>query len=648
MNTAITPIAPAGRRARIGAFGSSFVRLLPDLIPRYEHVAEVRIVDKIFEDALVVAEGLLESGELDVVIAAGINGAFLRSRLRAPVVLLHVSGFDILHALARAREVSERIVICSYQTISEELEEVKQILKLDIEQRSYTTLEEAAQCVRELPSAGFKVAVGSSTIQQFEEEAGLTGVFLYSANSARQALEDAIEIARVARLEESRREWLNSILRHLDDGIVAVDREERIQSLNPAMAGLLGVSLEWALGRKLGELSPVLGLETTLRSGSPELGQIQRLGQRTMVINRLPIREHGVQTGAVLTCQDALTIERADRNIRSRDRSRSLVARYSLSQIVGESHAIVETRELAAQYAGTDATVLISGESGTGKELFAQGMHNASRRHGEPFVAINCGAFPESLLESELFGYEEGAFTGARRGGKAGLFEAAHHGTIFLDEVPEIPLALQSRLLRVLQEREVLRLGSTDPTPVDVRVIAATNCDLWQRVATGKFREDIYYRLNILRLDVPPLRERVEDIAGIARHLLDAALRSHGSSHSVTALLELLLPHFERYSWRGNVREMENMIERISVFTCGLDPYRLMDARQLVRIVPELFSNQPGESPNAADRGLKSVGRATENEHIRKMLHECGGDHGEASRRLGISRTTLWRKLNAR
>lgn len=638
----------AGRRARIGAFGSSFVRLLPDLIPAYEHVAEVRIVDKIFEDALTVAESLLQAGEIDVVIAAGANGAFLRSRLRGPVVLLRVSGFDILHALARAREVSERIVILSYQMISTELEEVKQILKLDIEQRFYNTLEDAAQRVRELPAAGFKVVVGSSTIQRFAEEAGLTGVFLYSANSARQALEDAIEIARMAHLEESRREWLNSILRHLDDGIAAVDMEERIQSLNPAMARLLGVSLEWASGRRLSELSPVLGLETTLRSGSPELGQVQRLGLRTLVINRLPIREHGVQTGAVLTCQDALTIQRADRNIRSRDRSRSLVARYNLSQIVGESDAITETRVLAAQYAGTDATVLITGESGTGKELLAQGIHNASRRRDEPFVATNCGAFPESLLESELFGYEEGAFTGSRRGGRAGLFEAAHHGTIFLDEVTEIPLALQSRLLRALQEKEVLRLGSTDPTTVDVRVIAATNCDIRHRVADGKFREDVYYRLNILRLHVPPLRERIEDIAVIAHHLLGTALRRHGSSHPAYALLEQMLPHFERYPWPGNVREMENIIERISIFASGLDPSRRMDTRQLENIVPELFSGQPYDSSGAANGGLKSLGRTLELDHIRKVVQESGGDQREAARRLGISRTTLWRRLKAR
>jgi propionate catabolism operon transcriptional regulator len=643
-----TTKSQTGRRARIGAFGSSFVRLLPELIPSYEDVAEVRIVDKIFDDALAVAENLLQTGEIDAVIAAGANGAFLRNRLRGPVVLLRVSGFDILHALARAREVSDRIAILSYQMISTELEEVKQILKLDIEQRFYTTLEDAAQRVRELQAAGFKVVVGSNTIQRLAKEAGMKGVFLYSANSARQALEDAIEIARVARLEESRREWLNSILRHLDDGIAAVDMEERIQSLNPAMAKLLGVSVEWASGRRLSELSPVLGLDATLRSGSPELGQVQRLGQRTLVINRLPIREHGAQTGAVLTCQDALTIQRADRNIRSRDRSRSLVARYSLSQIMGDSETITETRALAAQYAGTDATVLITGESGTGKELLAQGIHNASRRRDEPFVAINCGAFPESLLESELFGYEEGAFTGSRRGGKAGLFEAAHNGTIFLDEVTEIPLALQSRLLRVLQEKEVLRLGSTDPIMVDVRVIAATNRDIRQSVAEGKFREDVYYRLNILRLHVPPLRDRVEDIAVIARHLMSMALQRHGSPRPAHDPVDQILPHFERYPWPGNVREMENIIERIAVFVSGSELSRRVDPRHLENIVPELFGSRPYGPSGPSDNGLKSIGRTIELDHIRKVLQESGGDQREAARRLGISRTTLWRRLKAR
>lgn len=643
-----TITAAAPRKARICVMGFSMTGILPGIIPNYTALADIRIINKIFKEGLEAAQALVKAGEVDVFVAAGANGAYLRDRLRVPVVLVKVTGFDILQALVKAREVSDRIAIFSYQAISAELEEVKQLLKLDIDQCFYTTPEDAQARVQELAAAGFKVIVGSSMIKRLAEEAGLTGVFLYSSNSARQAIDDAIEIARIARIEEARREWLNGILHHLDEGVVSVDMGERIQSLNPAMEKLLDASVEWASGRRLSEICPVLSLELTLRTGDAELEQIQKVGQKTIVTNRIPIREHGVQTGAVLTCQDAGVIQRADRNIRSQDRRRSFVAKYRLSQIIGSSSAITRAKALALQYARTDATVLITGESGTGKELLAQGIHNASRRKGQPFVAINCGAFPETLLESELFGYEEGAFTGSRRGGKTGLFESARQGTIFLDEIGEMPIALQSRLLRVLQEKEVLRLGSNDPIPVNVRIISATNRDLKQRVANGAFREDLHYRLNILRLHAPPLRDRRDDLAGITAYLLEDALRRHGSPRPGRHLMKLLLPEFERYSWPGNVRELENIVERVAVYYSNPDATEDLSLEQLLEIVPELASETGAPVAEKIDQGLKSVHRNAESAHIRRIVEECGGNYGEASRRLGISRTTLWRKLNGR
>ena len=234
----------------------------------------------------------------------------------------------------------------------------------------------------------------------------------------------------------------------------------------------------------------------------------------------MPIIEQGVRSGSVVTAQDALVAQRIDRSLRTSQRPKHLVARHQLDDLIGASAALERVRRLARAGAAHDATVLLTGESGTGKELVAQGIHNASRRRGNPFVAFNCAALPEGLIESELFGHEEGAFTGARRGGKPGLFEIAHTGTIFLDEIGEMPAALQSRLLRVLQEREVMKLGSGRATPVDVRVIAATHRDLHALVGQGAFRADLYFRLNLLQIELPPLRERRDDIAPLARHLL--------------------------------------------------------------------------------------------------------------------------------
>jgi propionate catabolism operon transcriptional regulator len=283
--------------------------------------------------------------------------------------------------------------------------------------------------------------------------------------------------------------------------------------------------------------------------------------------------------------------------------------------------------------------VLVTGASGTGKELFAQGIHLASARRDRPFVAVNCAALPETLLESELFGYEEGAFTGSRRGGKPGLFEAAHTGTIFLDEIGDMPAPLQTRLLRVLQQREVLRLGGSDPTPVDVRVVAATNRDLEARVAQGTFREDLYYRLAILRLHLPPLAERREDLPLLVDHLLRDALGRHGASDAAERALALVGPRLAAHAWPGNVRELENVLERVAVLLA--DRSDEVGERELRGVVPELF----GARRRPGAQGLRALRRADERSHVERVLEECGGDQGEAARRLGIGRTTLWRKL---
>lgn len=634
-------------RPRICAIGSSFTRLLPPLLSAYEAQAQVRIVNQVFAEALASARNLIRAGEVDVFVSAGASGAYLRNRLDAPVVLLQVTGFDILRALREAREVSPRIAIFSFQAIRAELEEVKELLNLDIEQCTYTTPYDARERVKKLAAKGFQVIVGSSMITRLAEEQGLVGVFLYSPHSARKALDDAIEIARLQRLQEAQREWLNGILRHLHEGVIAVDMHGRIQSVNPAMERLLGLEAGAALGKPVQEVAPGLGLERTLQGGVSERERIQRIGNRTVVTHCIPIRAHGAQTGAVLTCQDSSTIQRVDRSIRAQHRPRKFVAKHELDQIVGISPALLQAKRLAAQYAKTDATVLITGESGTGKELIAQGIHNASPRRHHPFVPINCAAFPETLLESELFGYEEGAFTGSRRGGKIGLIESAHTGTLFLDEVGEIPLTLQAKLLRVLQEREVLRLGANDPTPVDVRVVAATNRDLGAAVAAGRFRADLYYRLNILHLHLPPLRERPEDVPLLAAHLLEEALKRLRAPRPVDDLLETLLEHFVRYPWPGNVREMENVMERLAVL---LAHEGTLDVAGLARVAPELFAPQRGVAlgpPPAPGAVLRSLQRAHEMAHIHRVLEECGGSLTRASARLGVSRTTLWRKLRA-
>jgi len=304
---------------------------------------------------------------------------------------------------------------------------------------------------------------------------------------------------------------------------------------------------------------------------------------------------------------------------------------------------MTQLRFQARLWAKSESTILISGESGTGKEILAQGIHQASPRRSRPFVAINCAAIPESLIESELFGHDEGAFTGARRGGRAGLIEAAHEGTLFLDEVTEMPLHAQARLLRVLQEREVLRVGATEPVPVDVRFVAATNRDPARLIADGRLRADLFFRLNVLRLAIPPLRARRDDIPAIARHWLTQSERRRLPA----AWLETWMPSLMRYEWPGNVRELENVMERLLACAIVFDDNQHMLAADMATdmrsIAPELFE-MPGvtHARHAPESSTARPGRFS-SEQIDQALARAGGSMTKAARVLGVNRTTIWR-----
>jgi propionate catabolism operon transcriptional regulator len=629
-------------------------KILQDLAPSFQDRAAVEVLDVGFEQAVARVRALQGVRPVDVVVAAGSNGGYLRQHLDTPVVLVKVGGLDLMQALAKAKRLSSHIGLVTYEGMAPDLAQFDNLFELGVAQRSYRTEDEAQACVRELQQQGIEVVVGSGVVADAADQMGLTGIFLYSVDAVREALEDAVEVARASRIEQAKRERLGTILAQLSDGVIAVDQQERIQTLNPAMAQWLGVAPGQWLGRKLSEVCPELSLQTTLRLATQELEKIERVKGKALIVNRMPIIEQGVLTGAVLSGQDPISIQRVDRHIRTRIKPPSVAARYELSQFLGQGEAVRRVQQMAQSCARSQATVLLIGESGTGKELVAQGIHMASDRRDMPFVAVNCAAVSETLLESELFGYEEGAFTGARRGGKIGLFEAAHNGTLFLDEVGEMPVSLQGRLLRVLQEREVLRVGATEPTPVNVRVIAATHRDLKAHVDAGQFRLDLFYRLNILRIDVPPLRDRLADIPALAQALQDKVSARLGvDAACAQALMDALVAQAPHYSWPGNVRELENLIERLLAYAGPLADSGLMDADQAQAFVrataPELFAPGAAGVPQrpfaSVPQPLKKRQTQVAQDEIARVLAQCGGDRVLASQRLGISRTTLWRKL---
>ena len=399
---------------------------------------------------------------------------------------------------------------------------------LRLDQRSYITEEDARGQINELKANGTEAVVGAGLITDLAEEAGMTGIFIYSAATVRQAFSDALDMTRMS-------------LRH---------------------------------------------------------------------------NTHDATRNALRT-------------------------RYVLGDMLGQSPQMEQVRQTILLYARSSAAVLIEGETGTGKELAAQAIHREyfarhDARQGKkshPFVAVNCGAIAESLLEAELFGYEEGAFTGSRRGGRAGLFEIAHGGTLFLDEIGEMPLPLQTRLLRVLEEKEVTRVGGHQPVPVDVRVISATHCNLEEDMRQGEFRRDLFYRLSILRLQLPPLRERVTDILPLAESFLKVSLAALSAPFSAALrqglqASEIVLVH---YDWPGNIRELRNMMERLALFL-SVEPTPDLTPQFLQLLLPEL-ARESAKTP--APRLLTP----------QQALEKFKGDKTAAANYLGISRTTFWRRL---
>ncbi|HZG72475.1 MAG TPA: sigma 54-interacting transcriptional regulator [Chondromyces sp.] len=437
---------------------------------------------------------------------------------------------------------------------------------------------------------------------------------------------------------EKQLQFYETILELSHSGIVGVDKEGRIILYNQAAADFLGVPVKQAIGKFVTEVNPDQpGLSRVLSEKSVQLDQLRKLGKRTAIINRAPIYLGGELIGAVSTVRDITELQQYEETMRRKMMQQGLQAKWSLDQMVAKSKSMESLLSLARKYALTDSTVLLQGESGTGKEMLAQGIHLASRRKTGPFVAINCAALPENLLESELFGYEEGSFTGARKGGKPGLFELAHHGTIFLDEMGELPLVLQARLLRVLQEREVMRIGGNKVIPVDVRVIAATNRNLVDQMHKGLFREDLFFRLAILVLRIPPLRERKEDIAW----LIEAFLRDWNKTNTLK-ITEQDIRKLQSYSWPGNVRELRNFIERATVLLETGESIDLFDSN--------LWINAERQSMHKTNIPLETMAPAmeeTEEEYIKRVLKEEGGNMGRAAKRLGIHRSTLWRKLKS-
>jgi transcriptional regulator with PAS, ATPase and Fis domain len=445
---------------------------------------------------------------------------------------------------------------------------------------------------------------------------------------------------------------LQAVLDNPYEGTVIIDDQGIIRHFSKANEPFYGLTAEEAVGRHIRDVVPTSGLPEVVRSGRPVLGDTFDIAGRKIIVNSYPVRHGDMIIGAVgkmifhnLKAFIALkhkigelesTVRRYEQEIREIYR-----ARYSFADVIGRSAKLSHAKDAAERLAASVSPILLTGESGTGKEIFAHAIHQASPRRDHSFIRVNCASIPGELFESELFGYRAGAFTGALKSGKAGKFELAHRGTIFLDEIGELPLGLQAKLLRVLQEKEIEPLGSPRPKTIDFRVIAATNRDLDERVRTGYFRRDLFYRLNVISIQLPPLREIREDIPVLAEHFL-TKLRRRMSSN-VAEIAPEVTDIFLAYDWPGNARELENVMERALALCPGatIQPEHLPES---------LVNVQASSAPEHRERHRKddllafAAGNA-EKEQLLEALRRTGGRRTEAAALLNIHRTTLYFRL---
>jgi transcriptional regulator with PAS, ATPase and Fis domain len=466
--------------------------------------------------------------------------------------------------------------------------------------------------------------------------------------------------AQLGQLQQSldATETLNTVLETAYEGIAVIDGSGTIREFNEAYCRFIGKRREDVIGKHVTSVIENTRLHIVIQTGVAEKGYIQRIQGQDMVVHRIPIFKSGKVVGAIgMLIFEGVTelynilgrMQELSRKATVNDVKPQMSRKKNkgFDDIIGRSEKIYAVKRNARKAANTPSTVLITGESGTGKEMFARAIHEVSPYAEGNFISVNCAAIPEHLLEAELFGYEDGAFTGAKKGGKPGKFELAHKGTIFLDEIGDMPMLMQSKILRVLQEREVERVGAVTRNHVDVRVVAATNCQLESMVKQGKFREDLYYRLNIIRLEIPPLRERKEDIADLLMYHLYGICEGFGIKHKVFS--DEAMAALIDYNWPGNVRELVNTVEML----VSLSESDIIQVHELPQKFHESILDYglwvPSSQVYKSEKNLLVNTKDTlierEKEIIIKTLLETYGNKAAAARKLGIQRSTLYEKI---
>jgi len=621
-----------------------------------------------FNKNIIVKIGDLESGAkkaialeeqgIDVIISRGGTAIAIKKKVfNLPVVEIQISGFDLIRALYKIREKTKKAAIVGFYPFTYGVEGLGSIIDMELK---VITLKESwykqpyyiKKKLEAMKRQNYEWVVGDNISVEIAEQLGINAVLVESGKEAlMQSILEAERVAEIRRNELEKTKRIKSIIDFAYEGIINVDQNGIIDTFNPQAEKIFKKEPYKVIGKNINKIFPEFNFSKIVKTGQRIEGKFWTVGDIKIVANIIPIKINNEVIRFVITFQKVSQIQRIEQKIRKKIYLKGNVAENKFEDIIGQSKIISNLKEEAKSYAQVDSPVLLYGETGTGKELFAQSLHNYSARKNKPFVAFNCAALPENILESELFGYVEGAFTGAKRGGKMGFFEQAHEGTIFLDEIGEISQDIQARLLRVLQECKIRRLGDDRVIPVDVRIITSTNKNLNKLVKENKFRRDLYYRINVLNLKLPNLKERREDIPLLTKFFIKKY--QYKFKKEIGGISEESMDILKSYNWPGNIRQLENIIERLIVRT--RDHYIMPD---LVKEVMEFFdddkimyvnnSNLESESNRGEnDLNIPLIGNLEDIERviIKKIIKNEKGNKTAVAKKLGIGRTTLWRKM---
>lgn len=594
-----------------------------------------------------------ELEDADVLISSGYNSKLLRKVTDKPIINIEPSLYDILSAYSEAitYENAHPVIIFPIKQYTNLTERIKNILAVPITIDAYDNVANLPQLIQKHWKEGCRCIIGSGLVCDEARLFGMHTIFLYPSESLRTYIQMAYDSAAALRVKTQENKLMDLAINNARNAILFTDERGTILICNQnAQQLFLNKIHDHLTQHSIFEIMDAPAVQRLYAEHIPVKNMILDLVNGQYILSGYPIYLRKNVTNVMVTLDSIEWIQKKELHIRQALSEKGFTAKHHFSDMVSRNERFNALVQTAKRFARHEDSVLILGSTGTGKEVLAQSIHNHSLRAENPFVAVNCASITESLLESELFGYDEGAFTGAKKGGKPGYFEMAHTGTIFLDEISELSLPMQSKLLRAIQEKQIIHVGGNRVIHFDTRIIAAANRDLWKMACEHQFREDLYYRLAVLELNIPALKDRQEDILPLFFKFmfhLNPELSSRFRAH--TPRLEALLCS---YSWPGNIRELENFTHMISVTAGATDSSETL----MTVITTEIYRRiaRTETVPAAAAVPLPSASHSvqagdllSERERVRYALSQANGNCTQAAQLLNISRTTLWRKMKA-